>query len=213
MGVGVEVELPRPWQPGLHFYFDPSLVRGYAWAFGCGATTRFGVASDDLRAPVKEALLRFLERIGIPGTELRGRPLHGGRLASGLREPVIGPVFVVGDAAGQCLPATGEGIRPAIQAGLFLGRLLADALSGQVELSEARRAYRRYQRRNRRLYFALAGLQVLIPLLPVRAFLALARLLERPAWMDAFMAHYLHAMLPGQCCLPHPATALRRRAR
>lgn len=205
MGVGVEVELPCSWEPGLHFYFDPDLVGGYAWAFGCGRTTRFGVASYDLLAPVRRALQRFLEGLGIATRSMAGRRMHGGRLASGLRPPVVGPAFVVGDAAGQCLPATGEGIRPAIQAGQFLGHLLAGALDGGYPLEEARRVYRRYHLRNRRLYYAMAAVQLLAASLTPRGFLGLARLLERHWIMALFMSRYFQAMRPGPCCQPRLA--------
>lgn len=68
---------------GLYFWIDPDILReGAAW------------------------LERFLGRLALAPSRY-----HGTYFPAGLGEPTVGRVFAVGDAAGQCLPLTGEGIR------------------------------------------------------------------------------------------------------
>lgn len=156
LGVGLETELPVTFPSGLHFYFDQALIRhGYAWAFPAGPQTRFGVASGVAGAKLREPLRRFLAKF-----DLRPGPCHGGFLASGLRDPVVGRIFVVGDAAGQCLPLTGEGIRVAVRAGQYLGAQLQMVLDGALSLEAAQERYRSFVRAQRRYYAALAAFQV-----------------------------------------------------
>ncbi|MDR5702231.1 MAG: hypothetical protein QN198_01355 [Armatimonadota bacterium] len=156
MGFGLETELPVTFPKGLHFYFDREIIpHGYAWAFPAGSHTRFGIGSYLAETKLQGPLERFLARFGLqPG------PCHGGFLASGLRDPVLGHVFVVGDAAGQCLPLTGEGIRMAIRAGRFLGGQLQMVLDGRLSLEDAQERYRSFVHAQRLYYAALAGFQV-----------------------------------------------------
>lgn len=83
---------------------------------------------------------------GMPtfGTPTSGRHLHGGFLPCAPRRPVVGPVFVVGDAAGQCLGLTGEGIRPAVAFAIRCGQALQESIDGRLSPEGARREYRRY---------------------------------------------------------------------
>ena len=155
-GFGLETELPLTFPPGLHFYFDRHVVRhGYAWAFPAGDRTRFGVASGPGETKLHGPLERFLAKWG-----LRAGKCHGGFLASGLTDPVVGSVFVVGDAAGHCLPLTGEGIRMAVRAGQFLGEQLQAVLDGVLSREEAARRYRAFVRAQRRSYAAMGAFQV-----------------------------------------------------
>jgi flavin-dependent dehydrogenase len=156
IGVGLETELPVVFPPGLHFYFCRDLIRhGYAWAFAAGTRTRFGVASYRAEAKLRGPLDQFLAQFGLVADRT-----HGGFLASGLRDPVVGPIFVVGDAAGQCLPLTGEGIRMAVRAGQFLGDQLQMVLDGRLATEDARAHYRAFVSAQRRHYAALAGFQI-----------------------------------------------------
>jgi hypothetical protein len=50
-------------------------------------------------------------------------------------------VFFAGDAAGLCLPLTGEGIRPALLSGQLAGRLAARVLTRGLALPDALSAY------------------------------------------------------------------------
>jgi len=111
-------------------------------------------ASKDLR----EALDAFLDGPGAaywspdgearwsPGSDIptAGRHLHGGFLPAAPRRPVVGPVFVVGDAAGHCFGLTGEGIRPALAFATRCGQLLGEVADGKRTPEQARRAYARY---------------------------------------------------------------------
>jgi hypothetical protein len=65
----------------------------------------------------------------------------------------------VGDSAGQCLPLSGEGIRPALLYGLLAGRLARRVLDGELSLASALAAYERMVRRTRATYSLLSFVQ------------------------------------------------------
>ncbi|HUS15203.1 MAG TPA: NAD(P)/FAD-dependent oxidoreductase [Chloroflexia bacterium] len=139
VGYGIETELPGRHVPGpgLHFFFErPHVVDGYAWAFTCGSFTRLGICTFQKDVKLGPALARHLDRWGLQV----GRT-HGGVLATSASAPLDGERFVVGDAAGQCLPMTGEGIRSALVFGRTCGGLIAQALDGEISAGEARRRY------------------------------------------------------------------------
>ncbi len=58
-----------------------------------------------------------------------------------MREPVEEGVFFVGDSAGHCLPATAEGIRPALHFGAVCGRELRMVLDGRQSRGQALERY------------------------------------------------------------------------
>ncbi|MBI4279524.1 MAG: hypothetical protein HY660_13810 [Armatimonadetes bacterium] len=199
---GIETELPHAMPPGLHFYFVPEVRAGYAWAFPAGGAVRFGVLSYLGDTKLMPALERFLDRFGLaPG------PIHGGFLGAGLADPVVDGVFVVGDAAGQCLPLTGEGIRGAVHAGFVCGGLLEEVLDGRRGVPEAQAAYRRFVRTQRRRYRGLLWGNVLAIGLPIRAIGAAARVLGRPGPLRWFLRHYLGMFSPPRALSPRPAVA------
>ena len=68
---------------------------------------------------------------------------HGTYFPNRLRRPTVGRVFAVGDAAGQCLPLTAEGIRPALYFGGECGRIVQQVLDGALSLEAGLEAYRR----------------------------------------------------------------------
>jgi len=141
--------------PGLHFYFDPR-VRGdgYGWSFPAGPVARAGVLSYISPEGVRASTEEFLRAEG-----MRGSHYHGGYLTAGLRPSVVGPVFLVGDSAGHCLPLTGEGIRPAVFFAQQLGRLLNEVIEGQSTRFEARQAYVALQGQHSGRYQLLRGVQ------------------------------------------------------
>lgn len=187
LGFGLEAEVPVEFAPGLHFYFWPEIVRdGYAWAFPAGGTTRVGLLSYEGRTRLRDGLAALLRRLGLP----QG-PLHGGFLGGGLGEPVVDGVFLVGDAAGQCLPFTGEGIRTAVRAGAACGRLIAQALAGECSLEAASARYRAFVLRQRRRYRALVWATAAVLVLPPRLLGLLAAWVGRPGRLRVFMSHYL----------------------
>jgi flavin-dependent dehydrogenase len=189
---GIESEVPADVGPGLHFYFLPEVRDGYAWAFPCGGAVRFGVLSYFGRTKLQEGLTRFMARFGLgPGS------IHGGYLASGFRDPVVDNVFVVGDAAGQCLPLTGEGIRTAVLAGFRAGELLQEVLDGRRQPEDAAAIYRRFVTAARRRYRALLWGNLALLAMPLRLTGAAAAYLSRPGPLAAFMRHYLGIFAPA----------------
>jgi menaquinone-9 beta-reductase len=171
LSCGLEAELPQPatnQARGLHFWAGQGTVwPGYAWSFPCGPVARLGVIAfpdaDAVEATAPSTGLRplldaFLDGQGTDywssdgreawrpgaGTPTAGRHLHGGFLPCALRPPVVGSVFVVGDAAGHCFGLTGEGIRPALAFAVRCGQLLKAAVEGRLSPAQAQASYRRY---------------------------------------------------------------------
>jgi flavin-dependent dehydrogenase len=156
---------------GLHFWFD-SKVRGdgYGWSFPAGPTARAGVLSYIAPDGVKDSTEVFLGREGMAGGHY-----HGGFLTAGLRAATAGDVFLVGDAAGHCLPLTGEGIRPAVFFGQRLAGIIDQHLSGVISLPLALDVYRAQQAQYRRPYWFLRQAQTVLrgwPDPPVGTYLA-----------------------------------------
>jgi flavin-dependent dehydrogenase len=175
----------------LEFWVRPDEVPdGVFWAFPAGTHTREGVASyTGSGARLRSTLARFVAEERLPS-----RAVHGGVFPSRLRDPVAGPVFVVGDAAGQCLPLTGEGIRPALVWGQEAGRQAARALRGEISLDAALAAYRSRVLAHRWQYRILEGLQAamlwtspkLLPLVvPLFTDGPFARAAQRSYWYVA----------------------------
>ncbi len=200
---GVESEVPADVGPGLHFYFLPEVRDGYAWAFPCGKSVRFGVLSYTGRTRLTAGLTAFMARFG-----LRPAAMHGGYLTTGFRDPVRGGVFVVGDAAGQCLPLTGEGIRTAVLAGYRAGDLLQDVLDGRRPFDEAAALYRAFVAAGRRAYRALLWGNLALLAMPLPLTAAAATWLSRPGPLGVFMRRYL-----GIFAAPPPAAGGRPAAR
>ncbi|MGH2398350.1 MAG: NAD(P)/FAD-dependent oxidoreductase [bacterium] len=192
MAFGIETELPAEFPPGLHFYFLPEVRDGYAWAFPCGRTVRFGVLSYLGRTRLADGLTRLLARFN-----LRAADIHGGYLGSGLRAPVVDDVFIAGDASGQCLPLTGEGIRTAVLGGFKCGDLLADVLDGRNSFEDAAHAYREFAGDARRKFRALTWGNIALLLMPLRLTGAAAAFLAHPGRLRAFMRHYLGIFQPA----------------
>ena len=187
VGFGLEAAVAAPFEPGLHFFLWPDILRdGYLWAFPAAGTTRVGVISYPARTRLGPSLETFLRRLALPPG-----PRHGGFLGGGFRPPVVGDVFVVGDAAGQCLPFTGEGIRLAVRAGGVAGRLIARALDGQISLDEARARYSNFALRARRSYRILEWVAAASLTLPANALGAVARWVSRPGPLRVVLGHYL----------------------
>jgi flavin-dependent dehydrogenase len=156
---------------GLHFWFRPD-VRGdgYGWSFPAGPVARAGVLSYVAPEGVKASTEEFLEREGMTGGHY-----HGGFLTAGLRPATAGHVFVVGDAAGHCLPLTGEGIRPAVFFAQRLAAIIDQELSGVIDHSLALDMYRVHQARFEKRYRLLRRAQTALwgwPDPPVGTFLA-----------------------------------------
>ena len=182
---GIESEIPRSVEPGLHFHFVPEVRDGYAWAFPAGAGTRFGVLSYRGRTKLLPALKTFMARF-----DARPDGIHGGFLATGWTAGVVDGVFTVGDSAGQCLPFSGEGIRTAVLAGARCGELIAQVLDGTKSLSEAHAAYRQFIAADRRRYRGLIAGNLLLLGLPQKWLARAARGLTHPGVRRWFFERY-----------------------
>ncbi len=157
MSYGIETVAPRTGD-SLCFWYDPNLVpEGVAWYFPVGQASRIGVASYVGDGHLRPHLDIFLDSLG-----LARATVHGGYFPWSYREPTVGCLFVVGDAAGQCLPLTGEGIRPALYFGQACGRIIGRVLEGKISLTEGLEEYRAFVLHHRGLYRLLGFFQRLL---------------------------------------------------
>jgi geranylgeranyl reductase family protein len=126
-------------------YFSPDL-RGYGWCLLKGDHLNVGLGRrdrHDFTSHVR-AFLAFLARQGRLPADLPSRWLgHAYRLHDGAPGRVIGDgLLLVGDAAGLAAPASGEGIRPAVESGLLAAEavLAARGRYGREDLEPYRQA-------------------------------------------------------------------------
>ncbi len=115
--VGMEVTVPHR-TDAMHFYVNREIVRwGYGWIFPCGDEAGVGLGAFDN----SEGAAGSAARLPPP-------PRYAGRSAEQSSAPVVclpwqqrpavlDNLWLLGDAAGHCLPLTGEGIRFAFQDG------------------------------------------------------------------------------------------------
>jgi len=147
---GVETDSEYEDDGALHFIYDPEIIKGgMAWVFPAGKTARFGVISHAGKGNILPELDRLLAKYG--KGQRRGE-LHGNFIPSVLRKPVVGGMFVVGDAAGQALPGTLEGIRKSLEYGRMCGRLSRRVLDGEMALPKALSEYEASVEKSRRYY-------------------------------------------------------------
>lgn len=216
MGAAVEVVLHRPhgFPNGLHIYLGPDWPPGYGWAFGAGDTLRVGVGllSANRHARHLDAALRAV--LARAGLRRAGEPLtrHGGLIPLHPRGPIVDDLFVVGDAAGQALPGTAEGIRPALHFGTRLGAALADALDGRTTLAGARRVYREHVTTEAHAYRPLAYAQRLLLALPPAIAATLVATLARSDLTSTALDRYAHALAVPTAPLPRGADEAPHRA-
>ncbi|MDQ6772134.1 MAG: NAD(P)/FAD-dependent oxidoreductase [Candidatus Dormibacteraeota bacterium] len=135
---------------GLHFWLQhPAMRDGYLWDFPAGEHRRVGILTYRRSGRLRQGLDRFSAGAS------EDAPRHGGALPARLRRGVAGGIFLAGDAAGQCLPFSGEGIRPALVFGDLAGRLGRQVLAGDLTLAGALRRYRVAVRSTRLEYACL----------------------------------------------------------
>ncbi|HEB13148.1 MAG TPA: hypothetical protein ENI11_05685 [Actinobacteria bacterium] len=146
---------------GLHFTFDPSVIKaGYGWVFPAGEVSRIGVCSYRQGRNLRSRLDDFAD-----GVESKGS-LYGGYFTSKLRQATVGRLFVVGDAAGHCLPVTGEGIRTAVFFGEACGQFVQRVISGEMGLEEGLAGYRDFIAQYRRNFLRIRRLQKWLEIVP-----------------------------------------------
>ena len=99
-------------------------------------------------------------------------------------------MFAVGDAAGQCLPLTAEGIRPALYFGSECGRIVQRVLDGAISLESGLDAYARLVERYRRAYRVLQLAQWIAAHAPTRWFAALTELAAMQPFLPRWWPRY-----------------------
>ena len=185
LSFGLETVAPGSGE-ALYFWFHPAVMpRGVTWIFPIGDRSRVGVASYRGESRLGAKLSSFLGSLG-----RHGDGYHGGFFPWRLRQPTVGPVFVVGDAAGQCLPVTGEGIRPALHFGAACGRIVQQVIDGTLGLDEGLSRYRRLVRAHRAAYRALEATQAGVLRVPPPWTEAAFRAAGMPALFSHFWAAY-----------------------
>jgi flavin-dependent dehydrogenase len=175
----------------LEFWFrPPELPDGVRWAFPAGDHVREGSASYAGKGRgLREDLAHFEHVDAFPP-----KSVHGGWFPARLGEPVVGNAFVVGDAAGQCLPFTGEGIRPALVFGQVAGREARAVLEGRQSLDAALARYRTVVERSRFAFRAIEHFQswsvqlplpLVAPVIQACSWAPLSRRLQATYWAVA----------------------------
>ena len=188
--VGMEVTVPRP-TDALEFFVNRDIVRwGYGWVFPYGAESRVGLGAFDNAKGLPDLLRAFLRRLGLPD-DLRTMERAGGMLPWQQRASTLANVWLLGDAAGHCLPLTGEGIRFAMQDGDAAGLLYAAVLRGEMFYPAASAAYTATVARHRARVKAFIGLQYLVREVPNRAFGAMAWAMARRPVRERYLARYM----------------------
>ena len=195
MSFGLETTVPVP-EEGLHFWYDPArlLPKGVTWLFPAAAASRAGFASYVGQTRLKPGLERWLDQA--LGQDTDG--FHGGYFPYRRRAATSGVVFRVGDAAGQCVPLTGEGIRPALYFGAIVGRLARMVLAGLLSEADALRLYRRQVSAYRPLYDFLLVAQKLLTNISISGVIGVATFIQRAGLFSPIMRGYRKVMEPAQ---------------
>jgi flavin-dependent dehydrogenase len=110
-------------------YFCPDM-KGYGWCFRKGDILNIGLGRADSHrlSTHVAAFLEFLKSSGRLSFDVSSLHGHAYLLRGTSTRTVVGEGFLlVGDAAGLACPYSGEGIRPAVESGLFAAKSLADA--------------------------------------------------------------------------------------
>ncbi len=151
---GIETELPYR-DNKLRFFLDDKIIKGgVAWLFPAGKKSRFGVASYVGKTKILKNLKRFVAKYN-----LKIRKINGGFFCYDLKESVVKNIFVVGCAAGQTLPLTGEGIRRSVYFGLKCGEIIQKIVNKEISLEECKRIYREITFKHERGYNLLLKMQ------------------------------------------------------
>ncbi len=189
--IGMEVTVPHR-TDAMHFYVNREIVRwGYGWIFPCGDESRVGLGAFDNQKGVPALLRAFLRRLGM-SDDLRSVERTGGFLPWQQRPAALDNVWVLGDAAGHCLPLTGEGIRFAFQDGDVAGRLLDHLLSGRSDWETASAMYAETVERHRARIGTFTHLQNFVRHVPNAAFAPMAWLLARRPVCSRGLTRYMN---------------------
>lgn len=187
---------------GLILWLDERVIpNGLGWIFPVGRGSLIGLGSYTGNSKLRQLLERFLETLAEGPTTF-----HGTYFPNRMLWPTSGQIFAVGDAAGQCLPLTAEGIRPALYFGEQCGRIIQRIFDGALTLPEGLAAYRRLVSCYRWAYRQLGLGQWLASRLPSRWFSGVAALANRSPLRGYWWPRYANfgrfpqreAMLPAR---------------
>ena len=154
LAFGIESEVKYT-DDRLHFFIDPNIIaQGAAWIFPIGNKSRVGLANYAGKTKLLPELTGFLKTMS-----LDVEAIHGGYIPFGLREPVMGNIFMVGDSAGHAPPTTGEGIRYAIKYSRECARIVQNIIDGDKTLEYGLCEYRDVVYRSKRGYSMLMNMQ------------------------------------------------------
>jgi flavin-dependent dehydrogenase len=170
----------------LTFFIDRAVIpHGLGWIFPVGTGSLIGIGSYAGRSKLRPALDRYLRQQDTVPTHY-----HGTYFPNRLGCATVGRLFAVGDAAGQCLPLTAEGIRPALYFGGQCGRIVRRVIDGEMTLDRALESYHGFVERYRRAYRMLEWLQWLTAHAPARWLAALTEAAARgpllPRWWPRY---------------------------
>ena len=175
-------------EDGLHFYYEPRHLRPFnvGWLFPTGGSSRAGLGSYLGRTQLTEMLASFTPNEFGPPPDGR----RGGFFLYRRRPASTDDVFRIGDAAGQCIPLTREGIRPALYFGTMAGRLARRVLDNEISLPAALHRYRRFVEQRVKLYRYLLIVQKVLPALPISWIGDVAGRVQRPDVLDPLLRWY-----------------------
>lgn len=174
MSFGIETEIPYKKDNKLRFFLDEDIIKnGAAWIFPCEKRARFGVSSYEGNTKILPNLKRLLDK-----HNLREGKIHGGYFCYCLKNPVVKNIFVVGCAAGQTLPLTGEGIRRSIHFGQLCGEIIQEILKKKITIREGQERYKKEALKNSREYQTLLDWQKQLPEMPNWKLNIITRLLS-----------------------------------
>lgn len=106
------------------------------------------------------------------------------------RPPTVDNIFLVGDAAGHCVPLTAEGIRFALHFGELAGRVVREIIDGRLPLETGLASYRLWVETHRRRMKLMRFAQSLVGHLPNHGIHLAARMLTLPPVEPRFMERY-----------------------
>ncbi|MBU4226407.1 MAG: NAD(P)/FAD-dependent oxidoreductase [Chloroflexi bacterium] len=199
---GLETVIPVEKQ-GLHFYYDKRKLGAYnvGWLFPTDGFSRAGFGSYRGATRLNAALNGFVRNYF--GCSSNG--IHGGYWPYHRQPAATGHVFRIGDAAGQCIPLSGEGIRPALYFGAMAGSLARRALNGEMRVSDALHIYREASRKRLAIpHYLLLAAQKIIPGLPMRWLDGLTNLVHSPDVLDPLLRCYWNVIDPDALALLWP---------
>jgi len=192
----------------FHFYFSPwRWGRGGGWAFPSGKITRIGFARYEDAGKLTGPLSQLLDDYGLTFSTRQ----YGNYIPWKINKATTDGRFIVGDAAGQCLGLSGEGIRSAIYFGIAAARCARQALDGRSTVKETLDHYENFVKAHRRYFHLFSFLQIVLPRLPgwvlqrigtdleqrglgTRILSWYAQLFDVPALMDSAVINHKHVI-------------------